>query len=889
MNYRRVLLVLELARAAPRAIAAIRGVAPSAEALIVVVQLPSRPSVEALAGPGAADDAALAALRDQAAFVRDMDIRFVPDLNSAVIEEITVMSEIDLLVAGSLPLRAIPLIADLRKRRSIEVLWIPESMLHVDGRPFKRLVCVAMGRRAGASIASFLRDRCDSSHEVTVLTPSPPANPVAALDVAGISAQVRMSALTDGLSPEWFNQNLREKAIDLFVFARFPVGLLAGAFLSVPCLLLPPPAAKRRVMLEGSIDVPDIVADGDVMRVRLDHMSGIGRNAPIPDQKVAFVANGRVVARMMARGGEAQLPAECMTDALGVFRGDGREGADPLAAIEQLVSVIRPGPTPLVLFDADLPRRDMDMLRDVAGQCELLAVRMRATRSCHSIRERLRAAGLAPRVADASLILDEGEALDVPDAVDAVRLARVAVRMRGTGFPIAAIVYRPAARPDAVGFAALRPQEIKTHRFVALAPMAAPTSLQARLDATTAPPIAGNRIDVEIDNVTARNWLLSAIAGSRERIHLQVYMAADDDIGRQIESALAQAAARGVHVRLLVDSLHALHGSFGTRNPLLERLGGVRGVDLRLTRPVNGLPSLEDLKRRDHRKLVVVDGTLALLGGRNFSHEYYSGFGEVALTPLSMWREVPWLDAGARVEGPAVAELEHSFLEAWTEAEGASFEVAAVPPVGRISARVVVHRGLQDARTLEAYLALIDTAKSHLDIINGFPLVLELQHAVLRAARRGVRIRVLFGHLTPTHAGTLFKGPWATMRAAATTFMHSRIDALIAAGCEAYQFFVPEQPLWTSGLGPVRSHVHAKLMTADGRVCAVGSANMDLTGVYWENELLLVVEDDRVAVGVDARIEELIADSVRIDKNDPQWQQLARSRKWMRHWPSLLS
>lgn len=427
-----------------------------------------------------------------------------------------------------------------------------------------------------------------------------------------------------------------------------------------------------------------------------------------------------------------------------------------------------------------------------------------------------------------------------------------------------------------------------THRFVAGAP-APPISQDVRLEATGAPLLSGNRIEVEIDNVRARTWLLSAIAGSRDRVHVQIYMASDDDVGRRIESALAQAARRGVRVRMLVDSLHGRHGSLGARNPLLERLGAVPGVELRLSRPVIGMPSLEELKRRDHRKLVTVDGTLSLLGGRNFSHEYFTGFDEAALTPRSMWREVPWLDAGAHVEGPAVAELERGFLEAWTEAGGAPFEVASVLPAGSVSVRVVIHRGLRDAHTLDAYLALIDTASSHVCVVNGFPMMLEIQHALLRAARRGVRVRVLSGHLTPSHAGGPFRGPWATVRTAATHFVHSRIDALIAAGCVAYQFCVPEQPSWAPGLGVVRSHVHAKLMSADGRICAVGSANMDFTGGYWESELLLVVEDGPVASALEARFDELAAQSVRVDRNDPQWQRLARSREWMRHWPSVLS
>ena len=59
---------------------------------------------------------------------------------------------------------------------------------------------------------------------------------------------------------------------------------------------------------------------------------------------------------------------------------------------------------------------------------------------------------------------------------------------------------------------------------------------------------------------------------------------------------------------------------------------------------------------------------------------------------------------------------------------------------------------------------MIDTAESHVYTVNGFPLVLEIQHALLRALRRGVRVRTLFGNLTPTHEGTPFHGPWNRSR-----------------------------------------------------------------------------------------------------------------------------
>ncbi|HUK62119.1 MAG TPA: phosphatidylserine/phosphatidylglycerophosphate/cardiolipin synthase family protein, partial [Dongiaceae bacterium] len=417
-----------------------------------------------------------------------------------------------------------------------------------------------------------------------------------------------------------------------------------------------------------------------------------------------------------------------------------------------------------------------------------------------------------------------------------------------------------------------------------------PPSLARRLEATTgAALIAGNRLELEMDNAKARRWLLDAIAGSTQRVHLQLYMALDDDVGNPVEAALAAAGARGVTVRVVVDSLHGFEGSYGSRNPLLERLRARPGVELRVSRPVSGVPSLEDVKQRDHRKIAVIDGTLALIGGRNLSHEYYAGFEEVPLTPRSLWRQVPWLDAGARVEGPAVAALERSFLDAWTVAGGAPYGIAEPPASGSTAVRVVLHHGLRDACTLEAYLALIETATSHVYAVNGFPLILEMQHALIRAVGRGVRVKALFGNLTPTHDGTPFGGPWSSARIAATELVHSRIDALVAAGGEGYQLTIPQQPQWTGGIGAVDPHVHAKVMSVDGRVCSVGSANLDITAGYWENELMLIVEDPSIASAYEAHIEQLIAGSRRVDRDDPAWQRTARRRNWMRYWPGNLS
>lgn len=779
-------------------------------------------------GGGGAD--ALVASIAPAAEVLAVDVR----------EDLTALDRsaaIDLIVADQLSVGDLSMIAEMRKRTGSAVLWSQTAAPAARGE--LRLLCLAAGARATAAVAAFLHQHDDVALRARVAATIPPPD---------------------------------EETIDLIVAPLFPGMLLPLLAQRAPVLVLPP-LAPVQAPLARDIDAPDMIDDRGIFRTTIRYATGVGRLEPIPDQQVAFVARGAVIATVESHDGAAECSAADVYESIGIRRAG-------VAEPEVDVDVIPPGSRPLVLFDATIGNAELTSIASAAATrgFDLLAVRVRPVKSCRSIRARLMRAGIAPRVVDASAVLDEGPALDVGKHVDAVRLARVGARMRAAGFPVAAIVHCATRIPATLGFAALRASEL------GMAPLA------ERLDGGTATgSIAGNRIELEIDNAKARRWLLDAIAAAKERIHLQLYMAADDDVGRAVESALADAAARGVTVRVVADSLHVLEGSFGLHNPLLQRLGSRRGVELRLGGPIITPPSVEEFKQRDHRKLTVIDGTLALLGGRNLSHEYYAGFEEVPLTTQSSWRDVPWLDAGARVEGPAVAALDRSFLDAWTAAGGAAYEVSEPDVAGPVTARVATHHGLRDACTLEAYVALIDSARSHVHVVNSFPLILEIQHALLRALRRGVRVRTLFGNLTPTHAGRPFEGAWSSARVEATMLVHSRMDALVAAGAEAYELVIPRQKAWAEDVGDIHPHVHAKLTSIDGQVCTVGSANLDVTAGYWESELMLIVEDAAIAAAVEARIEQFMHCSQRVNRDDPRWQETARRRQWMRHWPGVLS
>lgn len=893
MNYQRILVFTTVGSDPQPTFATIRRFLPAVTRMIVIALEPAD-QFAWLTPAGAPDlhDAAgraLDELREAAnQTAPSAEVVLASDLTPDALTDVVRASAIDLVVIGSLPLHAVAVVAEFRKRTSVPVLWTHAGPTIASHDAGTRLLCVGLSAGGRAAVVTFLRDHASPPDRAVLLSTTPPSpEDLRELrEVSGISPDVELAAVHGDSLPQLLDRRATQ-GIDLVVLPRVPPALLLG-MISTPVLILPP-ARSAAPEWERTVDAPDLVDDGSVIRVRLDYAVGVGRRTPIADQEVGFVREGHVVARATSRYGEVELPAAGMGDSVGLYRTQGQDAAKPPATVELRVAILRPGPRLLMLFDAELDAAALSSIRSVAW-AEPVGVRVRSTRSCQSLRARLRRARLSPRVIDAGAVLGEGDALDVPAQVDAVRLARTAARMRAGGFSVVAIVYRGPHQPSTTGFAAVRADEIAALAAPPRGALAIPTSVSTRLDLTTASEtISGNRIEVELDNEKARGWLLSSIEASRQRVHLQVYMALDDDVGRPVEAALAAAGARGITVRVLVDSLHGLHGSFGARNPILDRLSSRPGVELRVSKPITGPASLEDLKQRDHRKLVVVDGNVALLGGRNLSHEYYTGFGEVHLTPGTTWRMVPWLDAGARVEGPAVAALERAFLQAWNDAGGAAFDIRDAAPVGTTAARVVVHSGLRDANTLEAYLALIETARSHVYAVNGFPLLLEIQHALLRALRRGVRVRTLFGNLTPRHGDTPFGGPWAAARTAATSLVHSRMDALVAAGGDCYEFVVPKQPGWDPAVGDVRPHVHAKTMSADGRVCAVGSANLDITAGYWESELVLVVQDEAIARRVEARFDELIAASARVDRNDPEWRRRAELRQWMRYWPGVMS
>src|SRR5271165_4816712 len=249
MKYRRILLITPLEGDARAAIATIRRIAPQAERLVIVAGLPARKFSwlpdEAPLGLHQPVDASLNGLRDAAqGSATAIDVEFVPEMDVDILDEIAISSQVDLLVTAALPFSNVSVVAELRRRRSVAVLWLPESSTAQSERPLTELVCFALGQRARAPIATFLRDHGDPAQHVTVvqLAGPVPHDLAAAADIDGISAAVELVAPQGISARQWLGEHMRTNAPDLLLCVRMPTALLLSARWRLPCLLLPPPA-----------------------------------------------------------------------------------------------------------------------------------------------------------------------------------------------------------------------------------------------------------------------------------------------------------------------------------------------------------------------------------------------------------------------------------------------------------------------------------------------------------------------------------------------------------------------------------------------------------------------------------------------------------------------
>jgi len=315
---------------------------------------------------------------------------------------------------------------------------------------------------------------------------------------------------------------------------------------------------------------------------------------------------------------------------------------------------------------------------------------------------------------------------------------------------------------------------------------------------------SGNRLEMLIDGDQAFPAMLEAISRATSFVHLETYILADDEVGRLFSRALCERARAGVSVRVLFDSL----GSLSLPSDYVLHLKDA-GVEVIEFRPMRRLLFSRRGYRRDHRKVLVVDGKVGFTGGLNVSSDYASiGFESKA-----------WRDTHVKAEGPVVSELEALFRATWLRSGGAAY--AAYPPglqeeataaEDTVLAAVIASDGGRRSVIRRHYLHAILSARETILIANAYFVPDRgLIRALRRAALRGVRVAIL----VPSESDVQL-----VQRASEHLF-----DRLLRRGVEIYQ--------WRE------THMHAKTAVVDGVWSVIGSYNLDSVSLFQNNELVI--------------------------------------------------
>lgn len=324
------------------------------------------------------------------------------------------------------------------------------------------------------------------------------------------------------------------------------------------------------------------------------------------------------------------------------------------------------------------------------------------------------------------------------------------------------------------------------------------------------PAVRGSRFDLMVKAEDFFDRLVEDIDQAQDHVHLLFYIFMDDKVGRRIGEALSRAAERGVTCRLLADGM-------GSRPFFKKYARELRrnGVDVRQALPVHPLKRYsERLDMRNHRKIVVIDGTIAYTGSQNLVDPSY-GHDDPALI---------WRDLMARLTGPIVIELQALLVSDWfSDTQEMLAEERYFPPpveTGTAHLQLLPSGPAYDTQTFHRLIvSALYEARERVMITTPYLVPDEpLMQAIEVARLRGVEVELI----VPKQSDQVLVGAAA----------RSYYEPLLKHGVSLYRY--------TDGL------LHAKTMVVDGAIAFFGSSNFDIRSfaINFEINLILYGADE---------------------------------------------
>ena len=332
-----------------------------------------------------------------------------------------------------------------------------------------------------------------------------------------------------------------------------------------------------------------------------------------------------------------------------------------------------------------------------------------------------------------------------------------------------------------------------------------------------------NSVVLLMDGQEKFDDMFAAIRQARHSVHLEYFNFRNDSIASLLFDILAEKVKEGVEVRALYDAF----GNASNNQPLTKkhmRDLRARGIEIYQFDPLN-FPWINHVFSRDHRKIVVIDGKIAYTGGMNVADYYIEGTPQVG----------SWHDMHCRIEGDEVNTLQKIFIRIWNKVTGQNLHGAEYyrgcfpadyfenlkPDTTATAYKKKVGIINREPRTSNKiirtfYKAAINSAQDSIKIINPyFTLNHGIKKALRKAIKRGVKVEIM---------------------------LSTRSDIPLTPDCgfyNAHKLMKRGAEVWMYEPG----FHHTKVIMVDGRVCTVGSANLNARSLSWDYEENAVIID----------------------------------------------
>ena len=325
-------------------------------------------------------------------------------------------------------------------------------------------------------------------------------------------------------------------------------------------------------------------------------------------------------------------------------------------------------------------------------------------------------------------------------------------------------------------------------------------------------PFQNNEVRIYTDGYAFFPALLKEIAAARDHIHIDMYIFADDPLGRLVADALIDKVHEGVEVKLIYDDV----GCWNVSHSFFERMRE-EGIEVVPFLPVRFPSFTSKVNYRNHRKLIVIDGHTGFIGGMNIALRYVKGT-----------KTQPWRDTMLQITGNGVYSLQRAFLVDWyfvdrTQISDRKYYPKNIESAFNTTLAQVVTSGpvTPYPEIMQGLVRIILSAKHYIYIETPYFLPTDpVQFALKTAALGGVDIRIM----VPLRSDAKFV-EWAS---------RSYLREMVSAGVKVSYY--------NAGF------LHSKLVVSDDSICTCGSTNVDFRSFENNFEANVFIYDEEVAV-----------------------------------------